>query len=103
SVLTRPSSISGNPVTWATSVTGSPASCRARADPPVEISATPCDTSPRANVASPVLSLTEIRARRIGRGASVITADPVEANGARCRTTHGARQHREHYGLALPL
>ena len=58
----------------ATSVTGSPASASARAEPPVETSATPRDTSARANGASPCLSLTEISARRIGRGRVVQSA-----------------------------
>ena len=36
SVFTRPSIISGKPVCWLTSVTGSPRSARSRAVPPVE-------------------------------------------------------------------
>ena len=40
-VLTRPSSISGNPVTSATSCTGTPASRSMRAVPPVEIMSAP--------------------------------------------------------------
>ena len=40
-VLTRPSSISGKPVTSLTSRTGMPASRRRRAVPPVEISSAP--------------------------------------------------------------
>ena len=36
SVLTRPSSISGNPVTASTGVTGTPAAARAAAEPPVD-------------------------------------------------------------------
>src|SRR5438270_5555998 len=67
-VLTRPSSISGEPVTAATSVTGSPASASVRAELPVETSATPRSMSARANGTMPLLSLTEISARRIGRG-----------------------------------
>src|SRR5689334_24316831 len=62
----------------ATSVTGNPASCSARAEPPVETSATPRAASARANGASPSLSLTEISARRIGmtdsRGAASVIA-----------------------------
>ena len=41
SVLTRPSIISGNPVTSETLTTGSPASASALAVPPVEMSSTP--------------------------------------------------------------
>ena len=36
SVLTRPSSISGNPVTESTGVTATPAAARAAAEPPVD-------------------------------------------------------------------
>src|SRR6516162_9636134 len=64
-VFTRPSSISGKPVTVATSVTGSPAAVRARAVPPVEISATPRAISAPAKGMIPVLSLTEMSARWI--------------------------------------
>jgi len=58
SVFTRPSIISGWPVTSATSVTGSPASCRARAVPPVESSVQPRSSSARASSTTPVLSET---------------------------------------------
>src|SRR5579863_1080728 len=62
-VLTRPSSISGNPVTSATSRTVRPASRKALAVPPVEISSTPRALNSLANSAIPVLSVTLIRAR----------------------------------------
>src|SRR5687767_15592546 len=64
SVLTRPSIISGNPVTSETLVTGSPASARAFDVPPVETSWTPCPVSPRAKSMRPVLSET-LRIARI--------------------------------------
>src|SRR5947208_13048297 len=62
SVFTRPSSISGKPVTSATSVTGSPASASSLAVPPVDSSLTPAPCSSRANSTMPVLSETESRA-----------------------------------------
>src|ERR1700738_1530133 len=74
-VLTRPSRNSLTPVTSATSVTGTPAAARVCADPPVEIRVTPRAASALANATIPVLSLTEISARRIGRGLAVIAAD----------------------------
>src|SRR5438034_4997648 len=58
SVLTRPSIISGKPVTSATVVTGKPASASAFAVPPVEIKATPAAARARANGTSPALSET---------------------------------------------
>src|ERR1035441_1178621 len=57
-VLTRPSSISGNPVTSLTSATGMPASRSRRAVPPVEISSAPMAARPEANSMMPVLSVT---------------------------------------------
>ncbi len=63
-VLTRPSSISGEPVTAATSVTGRPASRSARAVPPVDTSSKPWPTRPRPSSTSPVLSETDSSARR---------------------------------------
>jgi hypothetical protein len=71
SVLTRPSSISGKPVTAATSVTGSPAARNARAVPPVETSSKPRRTSPAPNSVRPVLSETERSARR---GTGIVSA-----------------------------
>ena len=65
SVFTRPSSISGKPVSSATSFTGSPSARSAAAVPPVEISSTPISCSARANATRPVLSETESSARRI--------------------------------------
>src|SRR6185295_10842445 len=65
-VLTRPSSISGKPVTSETLVTGSPASARAFAVPPVETSSKPRDTRPRPRSSIPRLSETLSNALGIG-------------------------------------
>ena len=62
-VFTRPSSISGKPVTSSTSVTGTPASLSSLAVPPVEMSCTPRSVSPFANVSRPLLLNTEMKAR----------------------------------------
>src|SRR5207244_10706854 len=59
--------ISGKPVTSTTSTTGNPASRSVFAVPPVEMRVTLRSASARANSTSPVLSETEISARRIGR------------------------------------
>src|SRR5580692_6980822 len=74
-VLTRPSRNSATPVTSATSVTGTPAATRVCAEPPVDIIVTPRAARARPNSTIPLLSLTEINARRIGRGFAVIAAD----------------------------
>src|SRR5690554_1901581 len=65
-VLTRPSMISGKPVTSETSRTGSPASRMARAVPPVESSSMLRAARARARSISPVLSDTDSSARRTG-------------------------------------
>ena len=62
-VLTRPSSISGNPVTSSTRVTGMPESLSSLAVPPVEMTVTPMSVRPLANDSTPLLLNTEIRAR----------------------------------------
>ena len=80
SVLTRPSSISGAPVTAATSVTGSPASRRARAVPPVETSRNPRATRPRPKSTSPALSETDSSARR---GTGIAASARTGSNDAR--------------------
>src|SRR4029077_6444054 len=67
SVFTRPPSISGQPVSSATSRTGVPASRNRRAVPPVEIISIPSAASSRANSATPVLSYTLISARSIAK------------------------------------
>src|SRR5205807_1051448 len=63
SVFTRPSSISGAPVTSSTVVTGTPASASSAAVFPDDTSSKPRSTSPRASSTRPVLSYTESRAR----------------------------------------
>ena len=65
SVFTRPSIISGKPVSSETSRTASPASRSALAVPPVETSSTPCRASACPSSASPVLSETDSKARAI--------------------------------------
>src|SRR5688572_11977511 len=62
SVFTRPSMISGKPVTAEMPVTRTPASSRARAVPPVDTSSYPRPASACANGNRPVLSETLIRA-----------------------------------------
>src|SRR5260370_2885909 len=93
-VLTRPSRNSATPVTSATSPTGTPAAARVCAEPPVEIRVTPRAAKARATSTIPLLSLTEINARRIGRELAVIAADiglsrelrqPSRAAGERCQ------------------
>ena len=61
-VFTRPSSISGKPVTSATSVTGKPCSAKSLAVPPVEMRPTPKACKSRASSTMPVLSETEMSA-----------------------------------------
>ena len=62
-VLTRPSSISGKPVTSSTRVTGMPESLSSLAVPPVEMTVTPMSVRPLANDSTPLLLNTEISAR----------------------------------------
>ena len=62
-VLTRPSSISGKPVTSSTRVTGMPESLSSFAVPPVEMTVTPMSVRPLANDSTPLLLNTEISAR----------------------------------------
>src|SRR5215204_3950592 len=66
SVLTRPSIISGKPVTSETFTTGSPASAKAFAVPPVETNSKPRAASALPNGIRPDLSETLRIARRIG-------------------------------------
>ena len=75
-VLTRPSSISGKPVTSSTSVTGMPESLSNFAVPPVEMSCTPRSVSPLANDSTPLLLNTEMRARWTFTGTLLLTDDP---------------------------
>src|SRR5882724_13557909 len=64
-VLTRPSSISGKPVSSEMSLTEIPASRRSLAVPPVETSSTSIEARCLANSTRPVLSVTERMARSI--------------------------------------
>src|SRR5438874_8056562 len=73
SVLTRPSIISGKPVSSETSFTSRPAAAIALAVPPVETSSTSCAASAFANSIRPVLSETERSARVTRRGWSVMS------------------------------
>src|SRR5665213_545981 len=82
SVLTRPSSISGNWVTEATSSTASPASASALAVPPVEINLTPWRTRPWTKGTRPLLSETESSARATGRRSSSAIAILIQARAA---------------------
>src|SRR5262245_16952156 len=72
SVLTRPSIISGKPVSSETSFTFSPAVAIALAVPPVEINSTPRAASALAKSISPVLSETDNSARATRRVVSVM-------------------------------
>ncbi len=71
SVLTRPSSASGNPVRSSTRVTGTPATPIVSAVLPVLTISTPAACSERASSPSPALSYTLISARLI---ATLVTA-----------------------------
>src|SRR3954452_15288588 len=81
-VLTRPSSISGNPVKSSIARTSSPASARCFAVPPVETISTPSSARQRANSATAVLSDTVIRARftRTSPRAVTSTSDTVSTS-----------------------
>src|ERR1700720_3249892 len=96
-VLTRPSRNSLTPVTSATSVTRIPAAARVCAEPPVEIRVTPRAASARANSTIPLLSLTEISARRIGRGSAVIAAD-IGLSGKLRQPSRAAGERRQQDG-----
>src|ERR1700722_3570991 len=71
-VLTRPSIISGNPVSSETSLTFNPTAAIALAVPPVETKSMPWAASARANSISPDLSETDNNARVTRRGLSVM-------------------------------
>src|SRR5690349_19437341 len=64
-VLTRPSRHSGNPVSFSTFITGTPAAEIRPAVDPVETISTPASCRPRASSSSPDLSYTLISARLI--------------------------------------
>src|SRR5438552_823721 len=77
SVLTRPSSISGKPVSAAISVTARPAPSSSLAVPPVESKVTPSAARPCASSTTPVLSETEISARMRGRSLGQLVVDEL--------------------------
>ena len=64
-LFTRPSQISGKPVTSLTLVTGNPASFNNFIVPLVERISQPSDTNASANATTPALSLTLINARML--------------------------------------
>src|SRR3984957_11449417 len=71
-VLTRPSIISGNPVSSETSLTFNPTAAIALAVPPVETKSMPWAASARATSTSPDLAETDNNARGTRRGWSVM-------------------------------
>src|SRR4051812_20752597 len=81
-VLTRPSSISGKPVTSSMGRVSIPASARCLAVPPVETISTPSWRRQRAKSAMPVLSDTVISARwtRTSPGAAISTSETVRTS-----------------------
>src|SRR5262249_2691830 len=79
SVFTRPSSISGKPVWSLTWRTGTPASARSFAVPPVERISTPSAGRPRANSTTPRLSLTLTSARRTSAIGEFLDVDARDA------------------------
>ena len=81
----------------ATSVTSSPASRKALAVPPVEMSSTPCAERPRAKSTRPVLSLTERSARAIFSMGQCLGSNPGKPPGI---TNCGVPQKRR-CGLGL--
>src|SRR5271170_3372011 len=72
SVFSRPSIISGKPVSVPTSTTATPLRASAVAVPPVETISTPRTASARPSSTRPDLSETEIRARPIGAKSMLI-------------------------------
>src|SRR3954454_601703 len=81
-VLTRPSSISGNPVSASIGRVSMPASPRCLAVPPVDTISTPNERRQRAKSAMPVLSETVISARctRTSPGAVTCTSAAVSTS-----------------------
>src|SRR5436190_20459826 len=75
-VLTRPSSISGKPVTSSIGRVSIPASARCFAVPPVETISTPSSLRQRAKSAMPVLSDTVISARFTRTSPGAVTSTP---------------------------
>src|SRR6185312_3777103 len=94
-VLTRPSMISGKPVSVETSVTGTPAWRNAPAVPPVETRATPSASSPCARSARPVLSETLSSARRTGTRVASNMDNPLSGNARLYRPPAPAGVHAD--------
>src|SRR5436309_9316503 len=90
SVLTRPSIISGKPVTSDTLVTGRPASVSARAVPPVDTSSKPRASRPRARSTRPVLSDTLNRALGINGEVRYYLQDAGRAWRRKGKAAHAA-------------
>src|SRR3954451_14558500 len=113
SVFTRPPRISSWPVNSETSVTSRPASRSAVAVPPVERTSTPSAASPFAKSATPVLSETEISARRtftcplprlscwVSGAGSVIDRDRPRVAGV--DPNPALRDHADRLGIQLVL
>src|SRR5690348_432093 len=96
--------ISGNPVMLLTSRTGTPASRRAAALPPVETSSTPSACSARPTSANPVLSETLSSARRVVTMPDPVMGGPVwsvEAEFAQFFSQRGAMDAQDFGGTAL--
>ena len=72
SVFTRPSRLSGNPVTFSTGVTSTPSSSSRSAVEPVETTSVPAAMNASASVSRPFLSKTETITLCIGRCGSAI-------------------------------
>src|SRR5579863_2085454 len=105
SVLTRPSIISGKPVSSATSNTARPASRSVLRVPPVDTSSMPWPASARANSTTPLLSETEMRAREGRRRCSVMACSVMARSVmARCFILRrGAQAKRIVSGRQLPF
>src|SRR5690554_1232990 len=99
-VLTRPSMISGKPVTSDTSRTARPASRIALAVPPVESSSMLRAASARASSTSPVLSDTDSSARRTGIRSAVMRSS-AQAVFAQLPAQGGAVDAQHPGGAAL--
>src|SRR4051812_14624433 len=112
-VFTRPPRISSWPVNSATSVTSSPASRSAAAVPPVERISTPSPASPLAKSPTPVLSETEISARRTVTAPSLTVSawvsapasliDHAHARAVRFDPTLARRDHADRLRVELVL
>src|SRR5262245_31428647 len=100
-VFTRPSMISGKPVTVATSVTATPAARKVLAVPPVDKISKPSASRARANGASPSLFATLSKARRFARG--LLSSEATGASGEAFEAEAEDRCVRDGRGLRLGL